>query len=190
MPRWGPDADDRLYRAAMELILERGYEAVTVADIAEHAGLKKRSFFRYFPDKREVLFAGAADFEHAVVQAVRQAPATASPVEVVMSALGDAGTVLTEWGEPVRRRQQMVQASPELRERELIKLATLTVAVAGALRERGVEELTATLVAQLGVAVFETAFQQWSEQQPPQPLDVTMSAALARLRSEICGPAC
>ena len=58
MPRWDPDANGRLLQAAMELFTERGYEHVTVAEIAERAGLTKRSFFRYFADKREVLFAG------------------------------------------------------------------------------------------------------------------------------------
>ena len=45
--------------AAIELFDERGYEATTVAEIAERAGLTKRTFFRYFSDKREVLFSGS-----------------------------------------------------------------------------------------------------------------------------------
>ena len=45
--------------AAIELFDEQGYEATTVAEIAERAGLTKRTFFRYFSDKREVLFSGS-----------------------------------------------------------------------------------------------------------------------------------
>ena len=44
----------------MELYIERGFEQTTVAEIAEPAGLTERTFFRYFADKREVLFWGQA----------------------------------------------------------------------------------------------------------------------------------
>ncbi|WP_439382744.1 helix-turn-helix domain-containing protein [Amycolatopsis lexingtonensis] len=45
-------------RAAVEAFLDRGYESVTVAEIAERAGLSKRTFVRHYADKREVPFAG------------------------------------------------------------------------------------------------------------------------------------
>jgi len=188
MPRWGPDADNRLYLAAMELIFERGYDAVTVAEIAEHAGLRKRSFFRYFADKREVLFAGSADFEQAVVEALRDAPAALRPVEAVVAALASAGSGLTAWGEPVRQRHRVVRSSSELRERELIKLEALTVALATELAGRGVAEPDATLVAQVGVAAFATSFQRWAEEPGAGSLDELMADALRRLRAELGDP--
>jgi AcrR family transcriptional regulator len=52
----------------MTLFIERGYDDVTVADIAERAGLTKRSFFNHFADKPEVMFA-SADALQASVQA-------------------------------------------------------------------------------------------------------------------------
>ncbi len=78
MARWEGGADERLARAAYELYFERGFDDVTIAEIAERAGLTKRTFFRYFADKREVLFSGAAAFQEAVVRAVLDAP-QASP---------------------------------------------------------------------------------------------------------------
>lgn len=58
MARWEPDARERLVRAALDLFAEQGYDNATVTQIAERAGLTKSTFFRYFPDKRDVLAAG------------------------------------------------------------------------------------------------------------------------------------
>lgn len=186
MPRWSPGADGRLYNAAMQLIVERGYDKVTVAEIAEHAGLKKRTFFRYYADKREVLFAGSAEFEHSIVEAVRAAPATAAALDAVIGALAEAGTGLASWGEPVRQRQRVIASSPELRERELFKMQALAASVAQALSCRGVEGLTATLVAQVGVTAFTSAFQQWTEATGPQDFSTSMQNVLGHLRAAVC----
>ena len=78
MGRWQPDARARLQLAALALYGERGYEQTTVAEIAERAGLTKRTFFRYFTDKREVLFWGSELLERQMVAAIEAAPASAS----------------------------------------------------------------------------------------------------------------
>ena len=63
----------------MELFEERGFEDTTVADIAERAGLTKRTFFRYFGDKREVLFSGTQPLQAKFVEAIADAPPTPHP---------------------------------------------------------------------------------------------------------------
>src|SRR5690242_389198 len=83
MGRWQPDARSRLQEAAMALYGERGYDATTVAEIAERAGLTKRTFFRYFTDKREVLFWGSERLEHQMVAAIETAPASASALGLI-----------------------------------------------------------------------------------------------------------
>ena len=70
MVRWEPNARGRLGQAAFELFVERGFEQVTVAEIAERARLTERTFFRYFADKREVLFAGTDGFQELFVSSV------------------------------------------------------------------------------------------------------------------------
>ena len=185
MPRWDPDADGRLLQAAMELFTERGYEHVTVAEIAERAGLKKRSFFRYFADKREVLFAGSAEFQQSVITGILAAAETMPAIDAVVTSLAAAGAGLTSWGEPVRLRQQVIATSAELRERELIKLADLTTAIAGALRERGSDELTASMTAHAGITVFTTAFARWTEPGRDVSFADLMHDSLNRLRQVI-----
>jgi len=161
MSRWDPDARSRLERAAYELYLERGFDNVTVADITERVGLKPRSFFRHFPDKREVLFSGSDAFQAKVLAAITEAEPSIGPMDVVAGALAAAGAYLAEYGEPARLRAGIVAASTDLQERELIKMAALSAAITHGLRERGVDDLTATLTAQAGNAVFTTAFQRW-----------------------------
>ncbi|TQM44704.1 helix-turn-helix domain-containing protein [Pseudonocardia cypriaca] len=159
MGRWEPNASGRLRAAALELYVERGYEQTTVAEIAARAGLTARTFFRHFADKREVLFAGSP-LQDVLVAALDAAPASASPMEAVAAALDAAAEVLTD-REFSRLRQVVIAANAELQERELIKLATLSAALADGLRKRGVADPVARLAAETGIAVFRVAFERW-----------------------------
>lgn len=161
MGRWDPDADGRLQQAAMALYLERGYEDVTVAEIAAAAGLTKRTFFRYFADKREVLFAGAPAFQTRVVAAVLEAPDDAAPIDIVVAALSEGAAQLVQYGQFARARRDLIASSADLQERELIKMASLTAAIAAALRERGTDPAQAHLTSQAGITVFTTAYDRW-----------------------------
>jgi AcrR family transcriptional regulator len=161
MGRWEPDSRRRLEEAALALYGERGFENTTVAEIAERAGLTERTFFRHFADKREVLFWGAGALQELFVSAVASAPEGAKPLEAVAEALAAAGAVLQQRGDYPRQRQSIILASAELRERELIKLATLAAALAEALRQRGVKDPAAGLLAEIAIAVFKSAFERW-----------------------------
>ena len=132
MGRWEPNAEGRLREAAMELFLERGYEQTTVADIAERAGLTSRTFFRYFADKREVLFVSSQAFEEPLVEALEATPAEAPPMAAVAAALDAFADLVGGNREHTRARQSVIDSSAELRERELIKMATIAAALAEA----------------------------------------------------------
>src|SRR3954463_10361355 len=123
MGRWEPGASGRLRQAAMELYAERGYEQTTVAEIAQRAGLTARTFFRYFADKREVLFAGSEALGEQLDAAPAAAPESATPLAAVAEALGTVAEVIGEDRDFSRRRQAIIAANAELQERELIKLA-------------------------------------------------------------------
>jgi AcrR family transcriptional regulator len=161
MGRWEPDADGRLREAAMALFEERGYAETTVADIARAAGLTKRTFFRYFADKREVLFAGSDALQAELVAAVEAAPSEAGPFEAAVSGLDALTAFFQDRREFSVRRQRVIDSSPELRERELIKRERLAEAIARALHERGNEEPAASLAAQAAIAIFHVAFMRW-----------------------------
>src|SRR5579859_1727766 len=161
MGRWEPNARGRLEQAAMELYGERGFDQTTVEEIAARAGLTERTFFRYFADKREVLFYGAGALSDLFTGAAAAAPPAATPIEAVAAALDAAAGLLKDRQEMARRRQAIIVANPELRERELNKLASLATALAGTLRGRGVAGPAASLAAEIAVAVFKIAFERW-----------------------------
>jgi AcrR family transcriptional regulator len=168
MSRWEPDARGRLEQAALALYGERGFEQTTVAEIAERAGLTERTFFRHFADKREVLFAGAGALQELLVRTLAGTPDSAAPIDAIAAALEAAGALLQERREYARQRQAVITANAELQERELIKLAALSAALAGTLRRRGVPGPAASLAAEAGIAVFRIAFERWTSE-PGQP---------------------
>src|SRR6202453_1822064 len=116
MGRWQPDARERLTEAALVLYGERGYEETTVAEIAERAGLTKRTFFRYFSDKREVLFSGSHELQRLWLGGGSSAPADASPLAVVAAGLDPVAEMFTERHGFARIRAGIIEANPELQE--------------------------------------------------------------------------
>lgn len=184
MSRWEPDAAGRFRAAALELFGEIGYANTTVAAIAERAGLTARTFFRYFDDKREVLFNGSERLQQTMVDALSEAPAKASAVDAIAAALTKAGDFFDDERRPYAcLRSSVIAANPELYERELIKMATLSAALGQALRKRHVGEPDASLVAEAGVAVFRVAFSQWVSKSERRGYGEIVNELLARLRT-------
>lgn len=184
MARWEPDAESRFRAAAIELFGEVGYEQTTVAAIAERAGLTARTFFRYFADKREVLFNGSEHLQQTMVDALNRAPADASALDAITQALMKAGEFFNDELRPFARvRIAVIMANTDLRERELIKMATLSAALAQGLRERGIGEPDASLAAEAGIAVFRIAFVQWVDESERRSYGEIVNESLARLRT-------
>lgn len=164
MARWAPDARERLVIAAVDLFTEQGYDATTVAQIAERAGLTRSSFFRYFPDKRDVLMAGQQTLGRLLAEGIAAAPAGASPLEAVAAGLervsSAMGPVNRELGP---RMKAAVAASAELQEREALKRVGLAAAITDALIARGVPDPAAHLAGEVGVLAFKRGYARWSE---------------------------
>jgi AcrR family transcriptional regulator len=185
--RWEPDARGRLEHAAIELYWERGFESTTVAEIAERAGVTERTFFRHFADKREVLFGGSETLRELLVDRVAAAPDDAAPIDAVTAALEAAGGLIQERGEWSQRRQAVIAANAELRERELVKMATLVTAMTEALRGRGVKDPVARLTAEAGIAAFKVAFETWVRHPSRRNLPRLVRESLQQLKAITAG---
>lgn len=166
----------------MTLFTKRGYDNVTVAEIAEAAGLTRRSFFNYFPDKREIFFSGAAAFRESVAAHLRAATADMAPVWAAADALGRAGDELTEARKHAHAVRAVIASSIELQERDLVKTATLTADVAAVLVERGSQTRDASLAARLAVTAFTVAWEDVLDA-PDQPFPDLVRQALVDLHT-------
>src|SRR5579884_1487591 len=187
MGRWEPNARGRLEQAALDLYQERGFEQTTVTEIAERVGLTERTFFRYFADKREVLFGGQDMLLNIYVSTIEAAPASATPLDAVAAALEAAIPVFRGRHELVRQRQAVIAANPELQEREMLKRAVLTSAIAGALRSRGVPALEASIAAEVGAITFKIAFDRWVSEPDEQDLSRLTRESLDLLKGIVAG---
>ena len=182
MPRWEPNAKLRLVDAALELFEEQGYEATTVAEIAARAGLTKTTFFRHFPDKREVMSAGQEAHSQLLADAIAQAPASVGALELVAGAVEAlAASFPPQRRDFGRRLHRVIAAHSELRERTAAKTAGYTAAVGEALAQRGIPATAAAVAAELGMLAFNLAYAEWTETDTPAPLTELTRAKLAEI---------
>ncbi|WP_310964705.1 TetR/AcrR family transcriptional regulator [Nocardioides terrisoli] len=185
MARWEPGARERIVLAALDLFTEQGYDDTTVAQIAERAGITKSTFFRHFPDKRELLAAGQETLSRLLSEGIAEAPAGASPLDAVAAGLerasSEMGPINRELGP---RISAAVAASAELQERALLKNVGLAAAMTAALVGRGTPDPVAHLAAELGVLAFKRGFAEWTEGDGDgtDPLAPYTLAALNELR--------
>jgi AcrR family transcriptional regulator len=185
MPRWKPDAVERLQAAALELFAEQGFEHTTVAEIAQRAGLTQRTFFNHFADKREVLFGMSTELQREITREIAAGEAL-PPLDAVVRALGVAADELLEDRRAaVARRHAIVAANPELQERELSKNAVLAEAIAAALQERGCDPETAFLAAGAAMLAQQGAFQKWTLPGETRTLRDLLSDAVHSLRTTV-----
>ncbi|RDG36285.1 TetR/AcrR family transcriptional regulator [Streptomyces corynorhini] len=186
MPRWEPDARHRLVTAALHLFSEQGYDGTTVTEIAQRAGLTKSTFFRHFPDKKDVLSAGQETLSRLMADGVAGAPEGATPIVAVAAGLESAAGAMTPFNRELGPRLHAVIAtSAELQERDQLKQVGIAAAVTEALRARGVPDPVAALAAEVGMLAFKEAYTAWTAPDNQQELTELTRASLERLHGAL-----
>ncbi|WUJ72425.1 TetR/AcrR family transcriptional regulator [Kribbella soli] len=185
MARWQPGARDRLVLAAVDLFADQGYDSTTVAQIAEKAGVTKSTFFRHFPDKRELLVAGQETLCRLLIEGIAEAPEGAGPLDAIAAGLERAANAMGPMNRELGPRlKAAIAASTELQERDALKSVGLAKAMTDALLARGVPDPLAHLAAELGVLAFKRGYATWMELDHDEDgLAPHVLAALAELRA-------
>jgi AcrR family transcriptional regulator len=169
--------------AALRLFSEQGYDKTTVAEIADGAGLTRSTFFRHFPDKREVLAAGQETLARLFTSGIAAAPEGAAPLDAVEHGLEAAAAAMTPFNRELAPRLQAVLAtSAELRERDQLKHVGLAASMAEALRARGVPHAVAALAGDVGMLAFSEGFADWVRAENQDDLAELVRSAMSRLR--------
>jgi AcrR family transcriptional regulator len=178
-------AKEAIRQAAVDLFAERGFDAVSVTDIAKRAEVGRTTFFRYFGDKQEVLFSDPAEAVEAT------SPATPAPVERIGSsidaALAAARRLVVDYlagitADPAdyERHQQLVNSHPELYARSLVKQRRLADELTSHLHSWGATPAIARQAAEIGLACYYTA--QATAQDDPRVLVRHVERAFDRIR--------
>ena len=157
-------ARDAIYGAAVELFMAKGFEETTVDEIAEASGVSRRSFFRYFASKDDLLAQSVVAYGHILADAVRLAPPNLSQFELIEHTLmAGAKYAVTD---PVRTRQvvAIAERSPAARQAHHSRMTQVEdlLMEAFAARSKGSrKEMRARLLAAITHAAMASAIFSW-----------------------------
>jgi mycofactocin system transcriptional regulator len=169
---------------ALDLFDEHGFEATTVEDVAEAAGISRRTFFRYYPSKNDVVW---GDFEARLVTMAAQLAAADADVPV-LDALADVvvrfNALPPEAVPAHRRRMALILHVPALQAHSALRYADWRAVVARFVAARtGATEGDALpqLVGHVALGVAVASYEQWLAD-PDADLESVMAASFAQLR--------
>jgi AcrR family transcriptional regulator len=168
-----------LSRVAVELFAERGYDEVSAAEVAAAAGVSRRSLFRYFPAKADLVWDGFEESLQALSAALQESTGL-SPAAAVLAALTSAAE-RTPVVELTRTRLRILAAHAELVSIGLGRLNEQTELCAGYLRSRGVDDLVARVQAAAITAAAFTGYLHWATETSDDSPVESVRRALAAL---------
>jgi AcrR family transcriptional regulator len=151
---------DALWSAAIDLFSQKGFNETTVEDIVEAAGTSRRTFFRYFESKRDLIAQPVATYGASIAQAIESCPASCSVqglfrhvvLEVARTTVADAR---------MRRVMAVAAKYPEAREAQLSRIAEVQDRLADAFAPRVAREITAHVLAALTLSALSLTYRVW-----------------------------
>jgi AcrR family transcriptional regulator len=154
----------RLEAAALELFSVRGFDAVTVDDLAAAGGVGRRTFFRYFPTKLDVVLGQLDDALAALVTTLRTGPNDLDPVTAARRAFLQVNAYADDDVPVLRRRLGLIETVPEVAARAAVRYAAWEQAIAVDAAARwgcGAGELRPQVFARVVVAAMRGVFTTW-----------------------------
>lgn len=174
---------DRVALVALRRFDERGFESVSLDEVAEAAGVSRRSLFRLFPSKTALVWGGLDAFATRFTRTLRARPVDEPATAAVRAAYRVASRFPDDELELTRRRVRVIRANPSLTRGGESAAAALTDVVVRFVTERdhgGIPSLEATVRARTLVAAASTALTWWAASDEGRPEEV-VDRALALL---------
>jgi mycofactocin system transcriptional regulator len=162
----GPFASSRaaVEKVALELFAERGFDDTPVEDIAAAAGISRRTFFRYFPTKGDVLFGDFGVLLQGIEDWFAAGPEDAPLFEVIAEATMRFNRFHTDGPVAHRERMELILHTPALRANATLRHAEWQGVIARyAARRMGLTEdaLESQLAGHLSIGAANAAYEQW-----------------------------
>lgn len=157
---------EALVQAADVLFVEHGFEGTTVDQIAERAGVSRRTFFRYFPSKEAIAFPRSEERLEAFRAVLQQRFEHDTTFPAVRGACMEVGRHFVEASSEDRQRQRVIDASPTLLVAELEIFQAWEHAIAEAVAGTGDDEerrRLGKLFAAATIGVVRSTLREWYE---------------------------
>lgn len=149
----------------MRLLAEKGFERTTTDEIATAAGISRRTLFRHFPTKADLVTAWTQQMTDVLTERVHACPPEMSPQEVIRVALEAVVPHMAKTREEALAFVRLIERDPGLRSVSLHKYAcwedTLTTVLVQRLPASEDRTLAARVAARSGIAAFRTAVDEW-----------------------------
>jgi AcrR family transcriptional regulator len=182
---------DALARSALRQFAERGFDHVTVDDIATACDVSPRTFFRYFASKEDVLFAESDGHRARLLASLADQPADVPPFDALESAMRLVAAHYAEARDALRVRHRIVTSTPSLRTHAAERQQGWEGEVLEHLRASGragrMSDVDLRLVVASATTALRVAVESWIEDDGGGDLDALLDAAFERLREGFGG---
>jgi AcrR family transcriptional regulator len=170
---------ETIARVALELFVERGYHATTLAEIAEAADVSTRTIFAYYPSKEDILFCNFPALLDEVAHALRERPAGKDALETIR----DFILSMPHGGkdELDEQRHVIIESDATLRTHMRARMVQLQDLVAAAVAEDiggDADDLRPHVVAASLIAAFEVLSERDTEKSHKQPTPEEIAAVI------------
>lgn len=174
---------EELERIALALFVERGFDATTVEDIAEAACISRRTFFRYFPSKNDVVWGDFEGLLNAMDAWLIQAPPELDVIDVISHAVVRFNSLPPEAAPAHRQRMALILHTPALQAHSTLRYAEWRAVVARFVAIRTGQTATdpaPRLAGHLALGVAVASYEQWLADQEAA-LDEILAAGFSEL---------
>ncbi|GAA4053772.1 TetR family transcriptional regulator [Actinomadura miaoliensis] len=179
-------------RIAMELFLERGFEATTIDDIAAAAGISRRSFFRYFGTKEDIVLGDLAAQGEQIRERLQARPDDEDAWTALLNALRDTPR-LGQDEATMLKISKMLYGTPSLRARSIEKHLHWQTLLTSEIRRRlgtapgDDHDLRANAIVACALTCLDIAGQAWTQSEGARPLEELVMAAITAVRQSTPG---